>query len=84
MIFNTLQICYLVKDFFPFIDKPSSIYTQITTLNDNISKNILSVSHEGGLLSTDISDHLPVFVFLMKVDYCQQISVTTFLFLCFS
>ena len=34
-------------------------------------------------MSTDISDHIPVFVFLVKVDYCQQISVTTFLFFVF-
>ena len=47
--------------FHPFIDKHSRISTQTTTLIDNITTNILNVSHEGRLLLTDISDYLPVF-----------------------
>jgi exonuclease III len=48
------QSCY------PTINKPTRITTDSATLIDNILTNDYS-NHTGGVLITDISDHLPVF-----------------------
>lgn len=46
---------------FPIITKPSRITTDTTTLIDDIFSNKIEVKIVGGLLISDISDHLPVF-----------------------
>lgn len=46
---------------FPVISKPSRITLDTTTLIDNIFSNKIEVKIVGGLLTSDISDHLPVF-----------------------
>lgn len=50
--------------FHPVITKPSRITLESVTLIDNICINVIDGEIEGGLLVTDISDHLPVFVVL--------------------
>lgn len=56
---NMLQANY----FFPAIDKPTRITRQSATLIDNILFNTLDYETMSGLLFTDITDHLPVFLF---------------------
>lgn len=46
---------------FPVIIKPSRITIDTATLIDNIFTNKIDHEIVGGLLITDISDHLPVF-----------------------
>ena len=49
---------------YPTIDKPSRITAHSATLVDNIYTNDLQGNIKGGLLISDISDHLPVFTVL--------------------
>lgn len=48
----------------PLIVKPSRITKDAATLIDNIFTNVTDVKIVSGLLVTDVSDHLPVFVVL--------------------
>lgn len=61
-IFNN-QLSY---SFFPSIVKPTRITDASATLIDNIYLNLFDVvdNIQPGILYTDISDHLPVFVML--------------------
>ena len=45
----------------PIITKPTRITSTTATLIDNIFTNNCFQTHYGGLLCTDISDHLPIF-----------------------
>ncbi len=53
--------------FYPLIDKPTRITGESATLIDTIFTNDFS-SHRAGILITDISDHLPIF---MAIDKCK-------------
>ena len=55
----------LSHSFYPTIDKPTRITAQSATLIDNILTNDL-VNHSTGVLITDITDHLPVFLVINK------------------
>ena len=47
---------------YPLITKPSRITQHSATLIDNIFTNVLDSNVTSGLLLTDISDHLPIFM----------------------
>ena len=47
---------------YPLIDKPTRITDHSATLIDNIFTNELDSNINSGLLISDISDHLPIFV----------------------
>ena len=49
--------------FAPLIDRPTRITDHTSTLIDNIFCNAEPLTHLTGLLYTDISDHLPIFIF---------------------
>ena len=48
--------------FYPLITKPSRITESSATLIDNIFTNDIKRLNRAGLLISDVSDHLPVFV----------------------
>lgn len=52
--------------FYPLINKPTRITTYSTTLIDNIITNVHDLTIQPGIWTVDISDHLPVFVILMR------------------
>lgn len=58
---NTLYSYY----FDPLIDKPTRITCSSATLIDNILTNHFVNSITSGMMLTDISDHLPVFLFFL-------------------
>ena len=53
---------------YPLITRPTRITRNTATLIDNIFTNEMGKNMESGLLVTDITDHLPVFV-IYKCDY---------------
>ena len=57
-VYNTLSSFSLL----PCIDKPTRITQNTATLIDNILISNLNESYTCGILVTDISDHLPVFI----------------------
>ena len=54
--------CMNGQGLYPLIVRPSRITTNSCTLIDNIFTNPINYSADIGLLITDISDHLPIFV----------------------
>ena len=59
----------------PFINKPTRITEQSSTLIDNIFVNNYNDNTFQGLLFTDISDHFPVFIINKKIK-CENINKT--------
>ena len=59
----------------PFINKPTRITEQSSTLIDNIFVNNYNDNTFQGLLFTDISDHFPVFIINKKIK-CENITKT--------
>ncbi|XP_024136829.1 uncharacterized protein LOC112151929, partial [Oryzias melastigma] len=55
-----IQTLYSMS-FYPTINKPSRITTHSATLIDNIFTNNIESNKRSGLLTCDITDHLPVF-----------------------
>ena len=47
---------------YPHINKPTRIVNNSATLIDNIFSNVVDKDVDSGLLYSDISDHLPIFV----------------------
>ena len=47
---------------YPHINKPTRIVNNSATLIDNIFSNVFDKDVDSGLLYSDISDHLPIFV----------------------
>ena len=62
---NFLQLFYS-NACYPHIDKPTRIESNSSTLIDNIFSNIYDADITSGLLSSEISDHLPIFVICNK------------------
>lgn len=58
---NDVLNCMFSSSFYPLIPKPTRITSRSATLIDNIFVNSLVDNFTGGLLSTDLSDHLPIF-----------------------
>ena len=54
------------RAFFPLISRPTRITSNTASLIDNIFTNDVTNCAVSGLLFTDISDHLPIFPFLMS------------------
>lgn len=50
------------RGFYPLITKPRRITSTSATLIDNIFLNVINKNINSGLATTDITDHLPVFV----------------------
>ena len=50
--------------FFPLITRPTRITSHSATLIDNIFVNQFFARSRSGLFFTDISDHLPIFLFI--------------------
>ena len=48
--------------FYPLISRPTRISNTSATLIDNIFVNKIEESYKCGILFTDLSDHLPVFL----------------------
>ena len=46
---------------FPQINKPTRVTSFSSTIIDNVFTNVLSMNAKSGILSNDISDHLPNF-----------------------
>ena len=59
--------CMYGLGLYPLIDRLSRIATNSCTLIDNIFTNLINYSIRSGLLTNDISDHLPIFA-LCKYD----------------
>ena len=72
-----LQLAYS-NAFYPHINKPTRIDINSSTLIDNIFSNIYDVDITSGILYSDISDHLPIFVIchtdFMNEDQAKQIT----------
>ena len=51
--------------FYPTISKPTRVTKQRATLIDNIITNIHEYSIKSGILYNDISDHFPIFTYLL-------------------
>ena len=60
---NIFSHCFL-----PLINRPTRITAHSASLIDNILTNNLPVNTKSGILFTDISDHLPVFMLLPESD----------------
>ena len=60
---NIFSHCFL-----PFINRPTRITAHSASLIDNILTNNLPINTKSGILFTDISDHLPVFMVLPESD----------------
>ena len=58
---NDVFNCTFSSSFYPLISKPTRITSGSATLIDNIFVNSLVYNFTSGLLSTDLSDHLPIF-----------------------
>ena len=65
--------------YYPHIDKPTRIDSHSSTLIDNIFSNILNRDTTSGLLISDISDHLPVFL-LCDNDIPKEITPNSTMF----
>ena len=63
---QTFMNTILSQSFYPTIDKPTRITADTATLIDNILTNDLA-SLSSGVLMTDITDHLPVFLIVNSV-----------------
>lgn len=57
---------------YPLIAKPTRITTHSSTTIDNIFANITNGELMGGILMTDVSDHLPVFVIYKNDQYSTK------------
>ena len=64
---NSFLTCLNTHSLFPLIDKPTRITQQSATLIDNIFTNILPAAFHSGIIYSDVSDHLPIFVFCKKI-----------------
>jgi hypothetical protein len=53
----------LLNSFYPTISKPTRITYHSSTLIDNIITNNLDHDMISGIIYTDLSDHLPIFLF---------------------
>lgn len=71
-----LDLMY-ANSFLPLINRPTRITDQSSTIIDNIFCNNLSICPEqaSGLLYTDLSDHLPVFVVTFNNVECNRTKV---------
>lgn len=58
---NDVLNCMFSSSFYPLISKPTRITSRSATLIDNIFVNSPIDNFTSGLLSTDLSDHLPIF-----------------------
>ena len=58
---NDVLNCMFSSSFYPLISKPTRITSRSETLIDNTFVNSLVDNFTNGLLSTDLSDHLPIF-----------------------
>ena len=67
--------CMYGQGLYPLIVRPSRITINSCTLRDNIFINQINYSADSGLLITDISDHLQIFV-LCKYDLENNYSKT--------
>lgn len=65
--------------FYPLINKPTRITANSSTLIDNIFHNSYSNDQLAGLLYSDVSDHLPIFV-LSKANTLPQDEPKTFMY----
>lgn len=61
--YNTM----LLYSCYPHISKPTRIDSVSETLIDNIFSNVIHAEHLNGILYSDISDHLPIFVICYNV-----------------
>ena len=61
ILYRTLLIS--LQSFYPTINEPTRITESSATLIDNILTNDLH-NHTAGVLISDISDHLPVFLII--------------------
>ena len=59
---SRMYVCMYGQGLYPFIVRPSRITINSCTLIDNIFTNQINYSADSGLLITDISEHLPIFV----------------------
>ena len=57
----------LLYSCYPHISKPTRIDSVSETLIDNIFSNVIHAEHLNGILYSDISDHLPIFVICYNV-----------------
>ena len=62
------------NSFVPLINKPTRITPGSATLIDNILTNVLS-DHRTGILTTDISDHFPIFAIVHLYTTKKQFDV---------
>ena len=68
------------RSFFPLISRPARIISNSATLIDTLYKRPKEYCSPGGLLFTDISDHLPIFTVLS--DRCKNKSKNTYVTFC--
>ena len=73
-----LDIMYQFKNVFPLITRPTRITSNTAMAIDNIFTNDLNNCCVSGLMFSDITDHLPIF---LLPDQRENSSKTTWLFL---